>query len=244
MGFARIPEKKNRILLIDANAKSFYRSLAASFKECKIILMPDPEKACEFFFHDSVDLVLLDLAQERRCIQMLQFFKSVKPFIPVFVMTAHGSEEFAVEVFRNGARDYFKKPLPMEEFKRSIRAALGIREASDKKISKLYIDGFHRGVGYIQEYYDTQLKLPQVAREAGMGVSSFARKFKKQMGRTFTDYVNRLRIAQATVMLMKEDLSMNEIALACGYNNQFHFTRMFKRLMKTSPTLFRKSSKA
>jgi AraC-like DNA-binding protein len=35
---------------------------------------------------------------------------------------------------------------------------------------------------------------------------------------------------------------MSEIAFACGYTNQYHFTRTFKKLMNTPPRSFRKSS--
>jgi DNA-binding NtrC family response regulator len=168
MEFAPVSEKRHGILLIDARARGYFKSLAASLPNCKIILMPDHGAASEFFFHHPVVLVLLERTERRSCIEMLQFFKSVKPFIPVVVMTSHGSEDLAVDMFRNGARDYFKKPLPMDELRRSIKDILGIREASNKKSSKLHTDGLHRGVRYIQEYYNTKVKLTQVAREAGM----------------------------------------------------------------------------
>ena len=242
MNFNETSKKKHRILLIDASARGYFRSLVASLKNCLILLMPDYDKAKEFFPHNPVDLVLLDHPEPECCIEILRFFKSTKPSIPVLVMTAHGSEDFAVEAFRNGARDYIQKPVKMGELADRIKAVLRIIEASRKNNSKTRIKGLHRGVKYIQEFYKTPMRLPQVAAEAGMSVSSFERNFKKQMGMTFTDYVNSLRITQAARMLMKEDLSMSDIAFACGYNNQFHFTRMFKKIMKIPPSLYRKSS--
>jgi two-component system response regulator YesN len=242
MDFTPISEKKPGILLIDASARDYFKSLVASLKNCLILLMPDYDKAKEFFSHNPVDLVLLDHPEPQSCLEILKFFKSNKPSIPVLIMTAHGSEDFAVKVFRNGARDYIQKPLRMVELADRIKAVLRIKEASQKNNSKTPIKGLHKGVKYIQESYNTPMKLPQVAREAGMSVSSFERNFKKQMGMTFTDYVNRLRITQAARMLMKNDLSMSDIAFACGYTNQFHFTRVFKKIMKSSPSLYRKSS--
>jgi two-component system response regulator YesN len=242
MDFTPISEKNPRILLIDASAKGYFKSLVASLKNCLIHLMPDYDKAKEFFSHNPVDLVLLDHPEPQSCIEILRSFKSIKPSIPVLIMAAHGSEDFAVKVFRNGARDYIQKPLRMGELTDRIKTVLRIKEASQKNNSKTRITGLHRGVKYIQESYNTPMKLPQVAREAGMSVSSFERNFKKQMGMTFTDYVNRLRITQAARMLMKDDLSMSDIAFACGYTNQFHFTRVFKKIMKSSPSLYRKSS--
>jgi YesN/AraC family two-component response regulator len=243
MDFAQVSEKKHRILLVDASARGYFKSLVASLKNCLILLMPDYDKAKEFFSHNDVDLVLLDHPEPQSSLEILRFFKFLKPSIPVLIMTAHGSEDFAVKVFRYGAGDYFQKPLGVTELADRIKEVLRIIEASQKKDSKTPIKGLPRGVKYIQESYRTPMKLPQVAREAGMSVSSFERNFKKQMGMTFTDYVNRLRITQAARMLMKDDLSMSDIAFACGYTNQFHFTRMFKKIMKTPPGSYRKSLK-
>ena len=242
MNLNEVSGKKYRVLVMDASAKGYFRGLVASLKNCLILLIPNYDKAKEFFSHNPVDLVLLDHPEPESCLQILRFFKSIKPSIPVLIMAAHGSEDFAVKVFRNGARDYIQKPLGMGELADRIKAVLRIKEAFQKNNSKTRIKGLHRGVKYIQESYHTPMNLPQVAREAGMSVSSFERNFKKQMGMTFTGYVNRLRITQAARMLMKADLSMSDIAFACGYTNQFHFTRMFKKIMKISPSLYRKSS--
>lgn len=239
---APVSRKKYRILLIDASARGYFKSLVASLKNCLIHLIPDYDKAKEFFSHNPVDLVLLGHPDPQSCIEILRFLKSNKPSIPVLIMAAQGSEGFAVKVFRNGARDYFQKPLGVGELADRIKAVLRIIEASQKNDSQIPTKGLHRGVKYIQESYNTPMKLPQVAREAGMSVSSFGRNFKKQMGMTFTDYVNRLRITQAARMLMKDDLSMSDVAFACGYTNQFHFTRVFKKIMKISPSLYRKSA--
>jgi AraC-like DNA-binding protein len=238
----RVSWKKYRILLIDPSARSYFMSLVASLKNCFLLLMPNYDKAKEFFSYNPVDLVLLDHPDPQSCIEMLQFFKSLKPSIPVLIMTAQGSEDFALKVFRHGAQDYFQKPLlEMDKLAERIQVVLRIAEVSEK--NETPVKGLHRGVIHIQESYNTALKLPQVAREAGMSISSFERNFKKEMRMTFTDYVNSLRITQAAEMLMKDDLSMSDIAFACGYNNQFHFTRMFKRMMRTSPSLYRKSLK-
>lgn len=242
MDLAPVSWKKYRILLIDASARGYFKSLVASLKNCLILSIPNYDKAKEFFSHNPVDLVLLNHPEPQSCIEILRFFKSIKPSIPVLIMAAHGSEDFAVKVFRNGARDYLQKPLGVSELADRIKAVLRIIEAGQKNDSKTRIKGLHRGVKYVQESYNTPMKLPLVAQEAGMSVSSFERNFKKQMGMTFTDYVNRLRITQAARMLMKDDLSMSEIAFACGYTNQFHFTRMFKKIMKSSPSLYRKST--
>jgi transcriptional regulator GlxA family with amidase domain len=96
-------------------------------------------------------------------------------------------------------------------------------------------------VQYVHENYNEQITLPRIAKEAGMSISCFERTFKKYMSSTFTIYVNRLRIARATEMLRNERLSTSEIAFECGFTNQYHFNRMFNKIMKTCPRNYRKS---
>ena len=74
-----------------------------------------------------------------------------------------------------------------------------------------------------------------------MSVSCFQRAFKQEVGITFNKYVNSLRISKARRLLHENHKSMSEIAFACGYTNQYHFTRTFKKLMNTPPRSFRKS---
>ncbi|GMT48156.1 MAG: hypothetical protein IEMM0007_1722 [bacterium] len=237
-------EEKHRILLIDGDAGHYHKSLVASLRECSVIVKTDQDKAYESFLRNDVDLVLLNHSGDISCTERLQLFRYVKPAVPVIIVTPCGSEELAVTVFRLGARDYFRKPLTMYELKKSIRAALGVnhlKENTNNEDQQGSWNSIFRAIRYINENYTNRIKLSGIAREAGMSISCFGRTFKKETGITFTLYVNRLRISMAIKMLRKDGLSMSDIAFACGFTNQFHFTRMFKKIMNASPMAYRKS---
>ncbi len=236
-----ITDDKYKILLLDYGPSDHITQLTSSINDCTFIHIPNSEKACDYFFNNNIDLVLLDHSPEKSCLKPLKFFKSTKPSIPVIVSTAFGSEDLAVKVFRIGARDYLKKPPLINEFKSSIGNALGIRNLSDDKSKNDYLNGVYRAVDYIHKNYSTKINLAEVTREAGMSISCFVRTFKKHSGITFTVYVNRLRIAKAIRIIEKEKLSMSEIAFACGFTNQFHFTRTFKKIMKMTPSNYKKT---
>jgi len=230
--------KRQTILLIDSGAEAYYQSLVGTVRDCHVIVEKNKQKACEFFFRNKVDLVLLDHTPDAPCMDLLQVLRFVAPSLPVIIMTAYGSEELAVTVFRNGASDYLKKPIHEHELEDSIQTVRGIRERSFNRAQT----GIHKAIQYINTNYCLSLKLAHVAREAGMSVSCLERAFKKTLSVTYSVYLNKVRIARAIQMLEEGvEFSISEIAFACGFSNQYHFARMFRKMTQACPREFKKA---
>jgi two-component system response regulator YesN len=234
--------KKHTILLIDSHVAEYYQPLISSVKNEYLIIERNKQKACEFFFHNHVDLVLIEHTPDDPCADLLQVVKFVSPSVPVIIMTAYGSEELAVTVFRYGASDYLKKPLNIAELQQSIESALGRKYGWERETLNQTRDGINKAIRYINGNYCLPLRLTHVAREVGMSVSCLERTFKKTLGVTFSTYLNKVRIARAIQMLEgRSEFSINEIAFACGFSNQNHFTRLFKKMTKTCPRDLRRA---
>ena len=88
-----------------------------------------------------------------------------------------------------------------------------------------------------------ELEVPDIAKQLNMSESSFRRFVKKSSGRSLVDFVNMLRVSEASQMLMDGSRSISEIALECGYRNLSHFNRKFKEYKNLTPREFRKSFK-
>jgi YesN/AraC family two-component response regulator len=235
-------KKRFQILVIDAEAREYYRALIAAVRNCYIVVKKNNQKGCEFFFRNKVDLVLLNHIPTDPCIDLLQVLKFVAPSVPVIIMTAWGSEEFAVSMLRNGASDYLKKPLNIDELGNSIKTALGRKNGLLKGLFNQSTDGINKAIHYIDGNYCLPLKLTRVAREAGMSVSCLERAFKKKLGVTFSVYLNKVRISRSIQMLEQGiGSSIGEIAYACGFTNQYHFTRLFKKMVQYCPRDFKKA---
>ena len=233
---------ENLVLAIDHNFKHFFKELTVSLT-CKVIIMSNHKKACDFFSQNKVDLIILTHSKDHPCLKILKFFKSAKPQVPVIIITACGSEEFAVAVFRCGANDYFNMPIDMDEFKTTVSDVLRKGEARQRRKSDYSIDHFRTALQYINDNCNQKMRLSDVAKEAGMSKSCFERTFKKKMGVTFIAHVNNLRISRSIKLLEEDHFTASEIAYACGFTNQFHFSRMFKKIMNVPPGRYKKSLK-
>ncbi len=229
------------ILVIDPGEATYLTVLSEGFKECLLIHHKEHQAAWKLFLANPVDLVLLDHSREFPCFELLSQFKSSKPSIPVVIMTDQGSEAVAVSVFRQGARDYFNKPLSLDKLELTLRNILGVCSSAESSQAAYPLEGLELAFYHIHSHFKASLTLSQVAETASMSVSSFVRCFKKKTGMTFVAYVNNLRLSHASRLLKENRLSFLEIALASGFNNQSHFNRVFKKIHGVTPGEYRRN---
>lgn len=84
--------------------------------------------------------------------------------------------------------------------------------------------------------------LASLAREAGMSRAAFARRFSEQVGEPPLSYLTRRRIETAAHLLTGSEKTVADIAHSVGYDNEFAFSRAFKRETGRSPRQLRTSA--
>ncbi|MFO7637665.1 MAG: AraC family transcriptional regulator [Clostridia bacterium] len=98
-----------------------------------------------------------------------------------------------------------------------------------------------RALEYIHGNYDKDISLDDVVRVSLLSKSYFGYLFKHMTNKTFTEYVNSLRIAKAVELLRtRHDLMVVDICFEVGYNNVNHFNRIFKTETGLTPMKVRK----
>ncbi|HHY09313.1 MAG TPA: helix-turn-helix transcriptional regulator [Firmicutes bacterium] len=98
----------------------------------------------------------------------------------------------------------------------------------------------HRAVEMIKTQYNQEITLAGTAESLGLNKSYLSTLFREQTGRTFTDYVHDVRIAESKKLLEGTSLSILDIALQVGFANQNYFSRIFKKLTGITPSEFRR----
>lgn len=96
---------------------------------------------------------------------------------------------------------------------------------------------------YIASNFNNDINLNMVADFVNMSPTYFSKKFKSSTGFGFNEYLIKLRIREATILLIDEELSITEIAFRCGFNNSNYFGDVFKRIIGSSPSEFRNKQK-
>ncbi len=92
---------------------------------------------------------------------------------------------------------------------------------------------------FIDSNYKNDITLEETASHCRLSSFYFSKLFKKRKKLTFIDYLTNRRIEEAKQLLLETNLSIKEISREVGYNDPNYFTRVFKRVLSTSPTSFR-----
>jgi AraC family transcriptional regulator len=86
-----------------------------------------------------------------------------------------------------------------------------------------------------------RLTLAAVAETVGVHPVYLAREFRRHYRSPVGEYVRRLRIEFACREISRTDIPLVEIAMACGFYDQSHFSKTFKRLVRVTPAEFRRA---
>lgn len=95
---------------------------------------------------------------------------------------------------------------------------------------------------YIKGHLTEKISLEQAAKQVYLSKSYFCRIIKDELGCTFTEYVNRIRIDRSKVLLRGTGMPIAEIACAVGFDDQSYYTRIFKKQVGISPGKFREQN--
>jgi AraC-like DNA-binding protein len=240
-GMTTEPPLTGRILIVGEEGGKFGEPLAQVLPGCRFTLEACPDAARKFLLSYPVDLVLLHHSDSIQCLDLLPIYKALRPSVAIVVITGCGSEDLAVQAFRYGAIDYFRKPFEIGELELTVRAVLEIQKKSKTRQAPPPAGGLQRALRYIEVNLQTRITLDRAAREAGMSVSCFERHLKQVTGKTFVAYLNLLRIAKARALLQTGSTPMLQVAVACGFSNQSHFNRVFRKIAGVTPGAYRRS---
>ncbi len=97
-----------------------------------------------------------------------------------------------------------------------------------------------RSIRHIHSFYNTPLRIPELAKMENLSHSRYVDVFRAKMGIPPTAYIVKLRINAACDLLQNTDMSIKQIALLVGYDDPHFFSKLFKKYIGTAPQSYRK----
>ncbi len=115
------------------------------------------------------------------------------------------------------------------------------KDYSLSKVVKDSIYNFHisKANHYISANYNTKISLDSISKYLNLDKTYFCKIYKKETKKSFSLTLNEIRIEKSKSLLMEENHSILDVALAVGFNDQTYFSNVFKKITGFTPTEYR-----
>jgi AraC-like DNA-binding protein len=97
-----------------------------------------------------------------------------------------------------------------------------------------------RALSYMTKHVREKLSSDDMANAMGLSEEYFIRLFRQNLGMSPFQYFTRLKIEAASAVLVDNHLTISDVATRFGFENPFHFTKVFKKCTGLSPREYRK----
>lgn len=111
----------------------------------------------------------------------------------------------------------------------------------NEDLERVQMSIIDKSIEYINENYMKDLTLEKVASYVSVSPYYFTKIFKKDMGKSYIDYLTEIRIQRAKSFFKNEYNSVKDVCYRVGYNDPNYFSRVFKKIAGVSPTDYKRS---
>lgn len=141
--------------------------------------------------------------------------------------------------------DIINKLNDATSYKKLLSVSLELIELITKNMLSSIYSGksqiVAKALQYINKNYSGKISLKDIETNLHVNSSYFSTLFKHEMGVTFTDYLNSLKVERACTLLTNTNLSIIDVSLSTGFDDQSYFTKVFKKAKGITPKEYRSS---
>ena len=212
--------------------------------ELEIFTAGNGRKASQICDEVRPDIALLDIEMPgMNGIELAKYIKEKNTECIIIFITAYDRFDYAIEAMHIKAFDYLLKPWKEERLCELINTAIENVRSMQKTDSIV-----HSQKDVIKDYIDRNYKKDISAKDVAgiLGYSDvyFSKVFKQLFDDNFINYLTKIRIDRAKVLLKDVSFNIKEVGKSVGYADSNYFTKVFKRSIGISPSEYRSKHNA
>ena len=207
--------------------------------ELEIFASSNGREASQICDEVKPDIALLDIEMPgMNGIELAKYIKEKYADCIIIFITAYDRFDYAIEAMHIKAFDYLLKPWKEERLCELISTAIENVRSMQKTDSIV-----HSQKDIIKDYIDRNYKKDISAKDVAgiLGYSDvyFSKVFKQLFDDNFINYLTKIRIDRAKVLLKDVSFNIKEVGKSVGYADSNYFTKVFKRSVGMSPSEYR-----
>ena len=254
-GAKKQPSKNSKILIVDDDAEiaSYIRNELGYWY--RFDAAPNGKEALKALLTGTYNLVISDVMMpEMDGIALLKNIKGNPNIsdIPVIMLTSKTEVSDRLEGLKRGADAYLSKPFNMDELHilidnliDNVRRLRGKFSGAQKQVEKLdkvevksnndaLMDRIMKCIN--ENITDPDFNVEKLTEQVGISRAQLHRKMKEITGISAGDFIRNLRLEQAARLIKERKINVTQVAYAVGFNNQTHFSTVFKKHYGMTPT--------
>ncbi len=202
----------------------------------------------EYLKNNHADAILTDIFMPNISgLELAEACFKLYPNIGIVITSAYADFEYARKAIRYNVFDYILKPINDDDFCLAMSRLSGFLDkinrsnsSEDDYDSNIRIKEIFK---YVNEHYGESFTAADVAAHVMINPSYLSLFFKKHTGKTFSQYVRKVRLEKACALLKNTDLKISTITERVNYKTTTHFYRHFFDEYNMTPANFRQQNK-
>ena len=236
--------RKKKILFVDDEPRLLESGAILLGDHFKVITALDGEEALEKLNSGHIDCVILDIVMPS--MNGLEFLKTIRDAghkVPVIVVTGKSCLSYAEQCADLKVSGYVHKPYEIDGLIVRIQNVFDPNFTEVKNGNNNDLGDLNSRLKEVLEYinlnYHRSLTLELICRELGVCSDHIGKLFKKDLGESFSEYLNGFKVEKAKSMISKGELSISDISSKAGFGSQQNFFKQFKKHTGLTPKKFR-----
>lgn len=198
------------------------------------------DEACRMIAQTKPDLVLMDINMPGiNGLDVISRLSGTFPDLRYIIISGYDEFDYARKALRLGVADYLLKPIDKQELydliKKLTARDLTVQPSEMIPLAeriRIYIEA---------NFQDPELSLAVLAKQFHVSESYLTRVIKKECQKSYTEFLNMLRLEAAKRILESDsEIQSQQVAARTGYINKHYFCRVFKQYTGYSPIEYQK----